>query len=66
MGKAVACKKNTIAAETLKDPVLNGYAGDLIGKEMVKELKNMASTRANSVQQNQDVTQMNHLGGMFY
>ena len=59
MGKAVARKKKkTIAAETLKDPVLKGYVVDLIGKEVAKELKNMASTKAESVLQSQDVAQL--------
>ena len=59
MGKAVARKKKkTIAAETLKDPVLKGYVVELIGKEVAKELKNMASMKTNSVLQSQDVTQL--------
>ena len=59
MGKAVAHnKKYTIAAETLKDPILKGYVVDLIGKEVAKELKYMASTKADSVLQSQDVTQL--------
>ena len=80
MGKAVARKKKTIAAETLKDPVLKvcglcmavllwqhveclllllkGYVVDLIGKEVAKELKNMVSTKVESVLQSQDVAQL--------
>ena len=58
MGKAVARKKMTIAAETLKDPVLSGYIVDPIGKEVAKELTNIASTKEESVLQSQDVAQL--------
>ena len=59
LGEAVARKKRkTIAAEILKDPLLKSYVVELIGKEVAKELKNMSSTKASSVLQSQDVTQL--------
>ena len=58
MGEAVAQKKKTIAAETLKDPVLKCYIVDIIGNEVAKVLKNMTSTKGESILQSQDVAQL--------
>ena len=55
IAKAVARQsKKTIAVESLKDPVVKKHILKKIGKEMPKEIRGVASDKAESVLQSQD------------
>ncbi len=55
LGKAVARKsKKTIAAETLKDSSTKGYIVSIIGRELSREVRAMASDPVKSILQSQN------------
>ena len=55
LGKAVARNsKKTIAAETLKDSVTKGYIVSIMGRELSREIRAMASDHAKSILQSQN------------
>ena len=56
LAKAVARQsKQTIAVESLKDPVTKKYILRIIGREVVKEVKRMASDKVESVLKSQNI-----------
>ena len=55
MGKAIARKsKKTVSAEALKDQVTKKYVLKMLGNELAKEVRDMASDSGNSILQSQN------------
>ena len=55
MGKEIARKSmQAVANEALKDPVIRQYRLKMLGSELAKEVRDMASDSANSILQSQN------------